>query len=458
MVHPQKMTKLSRPSRFPKWIDFLWLFLLAAYVLAGASLVPFHGDESTQIFMGRDYYYLFREGDLSKVLYDSAWSSRQDEQHLRLINGAVSKTIHGWLAASKGIKLEQINGHWDWEQDYAQNSASNRIPERSLLDAARLASAAQLAAAAAALFALVNMSIGRPEAYVASAMFALHPAVLINGRRAMMEGSHLLGMMLVLLSAVWLLQGRRWWKFVLLGVVSGFAVAAKHPNAFVVALVFLACAALWLYQAARIPGGERQKPAQSLVGLLAAGGLALLTFYLMNPAWWQAPLDSAAEVLRLRVDLLNEQVAFYGGYDSSAQGIEGFLEYAFFDRRQYYEVAQWAGYDAIRAQISAYESSGFAGFAIDGKLGGLVMAGLSLWGIVYLARAPQIDRKYRWLLLVWGGGIALITLLVTPLPWLRYYLPVLPFTMILSAYALVRLAALCRENIKGRFMRLRALQ
>ncbi len=444
------MTELSRPNRFPKWIDFLWLLLLAAYVLAGASLVPFHGDESTQIFMGRDYYYLFQEGDLPKVLYDSAWSSRQDEQHLRLINGTVSKTIHGWLAASKGIRLEQINGHWDWELDYAENRELGRIPDRSLLDAARLASSAQLAMAAAALFALVNISIGKPEAYIASAIFALHPAILINGRRAMMEGSHLLGMMLVLLSAAWLLQGRRWWKFVLLGLVSGFAVAAKHPNAFVLALVFLACAALWLYQTARMPGQAGQKTARSLVGLLAAGGLALFTFYLMNPAWWQAPLDSAAEVLRLRVDLLNEQAALYGGYASSAERIEGFLEYAFFDRSQYHEVAQWAGNDAIRAQINAYETSGFAGFAIAGKLGGLVMALLSLWGIVYLARAPQIDSKYRWLLLVWGVGIALITLLVTPLPWQRYYLPALPFAQLAAACAFARLIRLFWNRMGSR--------
>ena len=413
-------------------------------------MVPFHGDESTQIFMGRDYYYLFLEGDLSKVLYDSAWSSRQDEQHLRLINGTVSKTIHGWLAASQGIKRDQINGHWNWEEDYAQNSASNRMPDRSLLDAARLASSAQLALAAAAFFALVKMTIGRQEAYVASAMFALHPALLINGRRAMMEGSHLLGMMLVLLVAAWLLQGHRWWKLVLLGVASGFAVAAKHPNAAVVGLVFLACAALWLFQTAKTRAQERRTPAQSLAGLLAAGGLALFTFYLINPAWWQAPLDSAAEVLRLRVDLLEEQVGRYGGYDSSGERIEGFLEYVFFGQSQYYEVAQWAGYDAIRAQISAYESSGLAGLAIHGKLGGLVMAGLSLCGIVYLARAPQIDRQYRWLLLVWGGGIAAITLLVTPLPWQRYYLPALPFAQLAAACALVHLIRLLWNRVESR--------
>ncbi len=433
-----------------KRIDSLWLLLLAAYIVAGAAIVPFHGDESTQLFMGRDFFYLFHNGDLSKILYDGAWSSREDEQHLRLINGTVSKTIHGWLTASAGMSRDQINGQWDWQLDYAANRDLGNLPETQLLQHARLASSAQLALAVALFFALVRMTIGRPEAYVASALFALHPAILLNGRRAMMEGSHLLGMMLVLLAGAWLLQGQSWWKFVLLGVASGFAVAAKHPNAFVVALAFLACAAFWLYQTAKARGPARRKQAQPLLGLLAAGGLALFIFYLLNPAWWQAPLDSAAEVLRLRFDLLKEQVALYGGYDSPAERIAGFLERAFFDRSQYYEVAQWASFDAIRAEISAYESSGFAGLAIDGVLGGLVMLALTTWGIVYLTRALQILSKYRWLLLVWGSGIVLITLVLTPLPWQRYYLPALPFTQLAAACAFLRLIRLLWNRMEPR--------
>ena len=438
------------PAKLQRCLEALWLAGLAAYVLAGTTLVPFHGDESTQIYMGRDYFYLFQDGDPEAVSYDSTWIKRPTEQHLRLINGTVTKTIHGFLAASAGMSRQEINGQWDWALDYAANRALGNIPEGQLLARARLASAAQLAASAALFYILTRMTIDRPTAIVASGLYALHPALLLNGRRAMMEGAHMLGMMLVLVAAAWLLRERRWWKFVLLGVASGFAVAAKHPNAFVVALVFLACAALWLYQAAKLPGRERRRPAQSLLGLLAAGGLALFSFYLMNPAWWAAPLDSAAELLRLRVDLLNDQVALYGGYESSAERIGGFLEYAFFGRSQYYEVAQWAGFDAIRAQISAYESSGLAGQAIAGELGGLVMLGLALLGTVYLARAPQIDRTHRWLLLVWGGGVAAITLLLTPLPWQRYYLPALPFAQLAAACAFTHLVRLLWNRLESR--------
>ena len=425
--------------KFHRWLEVFWLSALAAYVVAGAALVPFHGDESTQIFMGRDYFYLFRDGDLSKVLYDRT-THRPDEQHLRLINGTVSKTIHGWLAASAGMKRDEINGQWDWKLDYAGNLESDHIPDTQLLHRARLASAGQLALSAALFYVLVRMTIGRPVAIVASALYALHPAILINGRRAMMEGAHLLGMILVLLMAAWLLQERRWWKLVLLGVISGVSVAAKHPNGFVVATVFFTCGALWLREAFSALDQTWQRLMQALVGLLSAGALALFVFYLMNPAWWEAPFESAAEVLRLRVELLKEQIELYGGFESPVERVEGLFDYAFVQHSQYYEVVQWAGYEEIRAQISAYESSRLAGLAIGGgKLGGLVMLGLTIWGIVQLVRARHIDRKVRWLLLAWGGGIAFIMILVTPLPWQRYYLPVLPFVQIAAACALVHL-------------------
>ena len=48
-------------------VDVFWLGILSSYLLSGLSLVPFHADESTLVFMSRDYHYLVVVS--SNVLY-----------------------------------------------------------------------------------------------------------------------------------------------------------------------------------------------------------------------------------------------------------------------------------------------------------------------------------------------------------------------------------------------------
>lgn len=434
----------------PRYIDALWLLALAIYILAGAAIVPFHGDESTLIFMGRDYFYLFDRGDLSEILYDEGRAQRRDEQGLRLLNGTVSKTIYGWLAQRNGLDADALNGHWHWGQDWGFNLSTGRLPDSRLLNAARLSSAVQLALAAAAFFQFVALTLNRPSAYLASALFALHPNMLINGRRAMMEGSHILGLLLLLLAAAWLVRERTWWRYALLGVCAGFALAAKHPNVILCALVFPACAVGPFYRLARSRGAEWGRAALDLSGLALAGAITALLFLALNPAWWSAPLEMPALIASLRAELLQIQVELFGGYRSFAEQVDGFFQFIFAGRHQYFEVAQWAGYDVIGAQIAAYESSGLAGLPAWGSnLAGLVWLLLTFAGAVMLARDSRIAAEYKMLFLFWIIGSALMTLWLTPLPWARYYLPLVPAFIVLASHALVTIAAMVLKRVNA---------
>ena len=310
--------------------------------MAGASLVPFHGDESTLIFMGRDTYYLFVQGDLSRVLYDPDGSPRPLEQHLRLVNGTVSKFVYGWLADRAGYAVGALNDPWNWRKDFQANLKENRHPDAELLRLARLASSLQLALAVAAYFAFVRLSANRPTAYLASALFTLNPTVLLNGRRAMMEGSHLLGAMLVLLAAAWLLRERKWWKYALLGIFSGFAIAAKHPNAIIVALTFLAVASRTSIEAWASQRPRRTALMQTGIGLVAAALLTAAVFLMLNPAWWRSPVSAASETMSERLRLLRSQVADHGGYESTAEKVIGFWRYVFVGETLYFEAESWA--------------------------------------------------------------------------------------------------------------------
>lgn len=432
----------------PHSFDWLWLGLLAMYIMAGAAIVPFHGDESTLMVMGRDYHYIFVEGDLSKVFFDPTWRDNPHEQQLRLLNGTVSKTIYGWLGAINRIRPQDSNENWSWTSDYDSNAERGALPDPELLRQARLASSLQLALAVALLFQFAKATLNRPTAYLAATFLALHPNMLVNGRRAMMEGSHILGLMLVLMAAVWLIQERRWRSYLLLGICAGFAIAAKHPNISTCALVFLACSVAPLWRLIRGSRKDWRKPVQDLAGIVVAGAMTVAVFLLLNPGWWSDPLTVAPLVVELRQGLLQDQVNIFGGYTSLADQVTGLFQYAFVGELQYFEAPNWAGYDMFTTQITRYERSGLAGLLFIGSTGrlGLIALLLALFGAVHLARNRNMNAEHRLLLSVWLVGAALATLRLTPLPWARYYLPLLPAVIVLVSYALVTIATAIRQT------------
>jgi hypothetical protein len=71
----------------------IWLVALAIYILSGTPDAPFHGDESTLIFMSRDYAYQFIQRDQASS--PSARTRQPDRAGLRLLNGTVNKYLYG---------------------------------------------------------------------------------------------------------------------------------------------------------------------------------------------------------------------------------------------------------------------------------------------------------------------------------------------------------------------------
>lgn len=432
---------MHRLPKIPLWLDSLWPALLTLYVLAGVAYVPFHGDESTLLYMGRDYYYHFVEGDMAKVQYDETWTISPSEQHLRLLNGTIPKYLFGWITSFNGYAMNQINEQWDWGNGYDYNNTNGHIPSQKLLLPARMVSGVQLAFAISLFFVIVRIVLNRPIAYVASLYLTLNPAILINGRRAMMEGSHLLFMMLVLLAGILVIRYRKWWGFILLGIMSGLALSAKHPNAIVIALVFIACGSYVLLHGLRQFRSHSRATFQFTLGLIFSGILALTVFYVTNPSWWGDPLSRASTVLELRNDLLDAQIAYFNTYFSASDKLNGLLDFAFVAQPQYYEVLQWADFPDITSQIKTYEQTIWSGITIGGStIGGIIVAILVGFGILHIARNTTILPEFRWYILIWGIGTVIFTYILTPLEWQRYYLPIYPFVGLMSAYSVITLS------------------
>ncbi|MEL6404238.1 MAG: phospholipid carrier-dependent glycosyltransferase [Chloroflexota bacterium] len=419
-----------------RWPDAIWCSVLALYVLAGVSLVPLHGDEPTQIFMGRDFYY-HMQGQGEEIRFaewDTLTGEQATEQDLRLINGTLPKYLFGMVAYMSGYAFEDINQQWAWGSGWEWNHTNGHVPTDDLLLRTRYISGVLLAISAIALFSVGYMLAGRFVAYVASAYFVLNPAVLVNGRRAMMEGGLLAFSILVVLVALWLVQNRGWWVYVLLGLLSGLAVASKHTAVVTVIAVFLSCGSLFLWQILRYDGKDATRW-QDLGALFSAGILSLCVFFALNPAWWGTPADALMGTIDRRANLLQGQTDFFGRYETWQAQAAGFWEQAFIVQPAIVD-SDFDGFESQQVDaIRAYEQSWLSGFSIGGNmLGAVLMLGLVSIGIIRLVTSIQPQRS--WIIGLWTLATLILTLVLTPIDWQRYYLPLYPVIAILGAIGL----------------------
>ncbi|MBL8160771.1 MAG: glycosyltransferase family 39 protein [Anaerolineae bacterium] len=428
----------SRPRTFVQRnaLPIAWLVLLIIYILGGTHLVSFHGDESTQIYMSRDYGYQFILRDLERLRYSETPASAT-EQELRLLNGTLSKYLIGLSWHLRGFSLDDLNEQWDWGAGWDYNVQNGHRPSDDLLQTARWPSALLLAAGVVVMFLLGQAVGGRPAAYTASLYYAINPALLINGRRAMMEGSFTFFSLLTLLTACWLLLRPSWRSALALGVVSGLALASKHTAVFTVVTVFITCG---VYIFARTIRTWRAIPVHIVLRLLLAAVVALLVFYALNPAWWGDPFGRAGTVLDMRQRLLAGQSAAFGAYPDFGAQVSGFLRQTLLDLPQYAEAPGWL--EHIGPQITAYEASVWRGVSVGGSdFGAAILAVMIATGVWAVLRFKRIRAAVRTLIGAWALVMALTTLLLTPLEWQRYYLPVYPAVALMAGLGVSRLAA-----------------
>lgn len=421
------------PGWIGRGVDVAWVVALALYALAGYRNVPFHGDESTLITMSRDYHTLFQAGDLDAVLYTAA-PDDPAEQELRLLNGTVSKYLYGLAWDLAGLTVHDLNEQWLWDAPWDWNITDNHKPSDTLLYAARLASALLLAASAWVVFAIGwIVGRGRWAAYAASLVYVMTPVVLINGRRAMMEGALLLTETLVVLAGLLLLRAlqrdrARGWHYAALGLAAGLALSSKHTTVIAVGIVFVMVAAGTFGAHGR---AIRELPLRRhLLWVCGAGVLALAVFLLLNPAWWSDPLHMPGRVWDLRQGLIEGQKAGYGSYAGTMEHIEGLIRRVADGTPQYYEVDIWGCF--IRDEISAYEAHPWTGVN-----GGVIGAFVRLVSVV-LATGVLVNRwsdPAARLALAWFWVTALLLLVLTPFDWQRYYLPLQPALVVMVGVA-----------------------
>ena len=411
----------------------LWLALLIVYVLAGIDLAPFHGDEALQIRSSDDYATLFIDGDVAAlgVRPDDPRSASSDR---RLLQGSINPWTIGfaWHLAGRGREDLPPEPGWDWALDYDSNLALGLRPAPQLLLTSRYPSALFFALSVPLLFAIAWRLRGTGTALLASGLYALHPALLLNGRRALMEGPMLFFGLLTICCALMILrhgERARWRWWLALALSGGLALASKHS-----ALLFFGGALGWLWFAALLQR-QRQALLTATGRCVLCGILALTVFLALSPALWPDPWQLLQRLVQVRGELVQVQVRSLqpGGVGMSlAERLDQILTQPFLRPAMFYEVASWSEYEAITAEIDAWRASPLSGMPVNPLTGGLLSL-LTLAGLAQIGRKPEQLGLLAWL------ALTLFVLLLNPLAWQRYYLPLLPLTCLLAASGMTTL-------------------
>lgn len=444
--------------RIPRWLDWIWLAALGVFVLAGVPITTFHGDEAMQIYTSHDYVIAFIERDPLRLQTAPPYPIDSDA-HLRILNGTVNRHLIGlsWQIAGLHSGMLPPRPGWDWGLSYDDNVATNHRPAPDLLTASRLSSALFFAGSIALIFALARLGMGRGAAWLVSGLYALNPALLINGRRAMQEGSLLFFGLLVVLTAAVIAQRRardhRVPLYVWLGLIAAGALglASKHNTA-----IFVAGAFAWIGLAEiihlRDDFARRLRRLVGLIIILAACALATVAgFVALSPALWNDPIARLGDLLAVRAELLDIQV---GGVPTGPMALDQRLNFMLFQPfaapLMQYEVSAWNEAASFQAEAAAYLASPLSGLHA-GIIVGLLLTTAAFGGLIVLLlrliRGGPVERAWAVGLLIWLLG-AMAAMLANPLPWQRYYLPLIPISVLLAGVGLQTLVTLVSKPVQ----------
>jgi len=430
-------------------MDTAWILALAIYILAGMMSATFHGDEAMQIYMSRDYATAFIERNPSSLMVNPPYYI-DDDPWLRILNGSINRYAIGlsWHLAGLNTGMLPPRPGWDWGLDYDRNVETGHRPSEALLTAGRISSTVFLTISAAVMFGIGWQFGGRLPAYFMSGLYTLNPIILLNGRRAMMEGSLLAFGLLTIWLAILISQGRTYWRWwLLLTLSAGLTLTSKHSG-----IVFVGGAFGWIGIRAliRIFDWQSTPTRRAIRNLwpilwkltLSTVG-AILIFIALSPALWNDPIARFGDLIAQRQMLIDMQVASDPNAPTTLlQRIEGIVAQPFLTPPSHYEVAYWANAAAVTAEIMRYMASPLSGLQFG------VLLGLPLTLLAGIGLLAAIQEKNWWGLLVWFL-ITVASLLVNPLPWQRYYLPLLPVSTILAGIGLLKVIQFVQMHLQA---------
>jgi len=400
------------------------IFAILFYTL-DVSSVPFHPDESTQLYMSRDFDTLITSP------LQMGWKPNNpsnDRMIYRLLDPPLTRLWLGFILNLSGLPAPSHD--WNWSLSWEENRLNGALPLERTLIIARLSISVWLSLALLSIY-FVGKSLGNARAgWLAMVLLGSNALFLLHGRRAMAEGL----LMVWICVTLWLMT-RRNTSPILTGLSAALAFNAKY----------LAAPLAVLGLAQNLSGQNRKTGLRALMKFgLAFVGLT----WLLNPVLWKHPLEALNQAILQRKALSLAQVKDFRYanpalvIETPAERISNLILQVFFTPPMLSEAANYR--NVLEKSYQTYLSNPFHN-ALRGPVGGSAMLFLTLFGfftaVISLHGAPQ-NRETT--VLIIAGTLFQIgfILLALPLGFQRYYVPLIPFTTLWAASGLDRILSL----------------
>lgn len=428
---------MKRPSA--PFLFFIVMAVISVFYLAGVSGVPFHPDESTQLFTSGDFERFWRNPA------SLAWPSNATDpvelirERYRLLDAPLTRNL---IAVGRLLANEPaLAMDWDWSKSWDENRQAGALPSQTQLMAGRLAIAALFPFSMLLLYFTVRLLAGEFAGWTASLLLAGNALVLLHTRRSMAEGALLFTTILTLWTMLYAV--RRPW---LNAVPAALAFCAKQSLIALAPVSFLA--ALWPQSPWRLRNYLQ-------AGLAFLGVFALIVA-LLNPFVWKDPIGAARAAVEARQALVAAQTGDRPdqALDTPAMRVVGLLGSLYFTPPMLAEASNYQ--DETAAADRAYLANPLHSLLRSLPGGGLLLLlgvfGM-LAGIVKAVRPygtpvhPRLMRRRMALMLLATLVQTAALLALVHLPWQRYYVPLVPFSCLWSAYGLDVLTAPLRRRL-----------
>ncbi len=415
-------------NRFlPHWLFLIYLPISSWLYFSGLGQVPFHPDESTQIYMSTDAIDYFTN------IADLAINPNEildQKQVYRLLDAPLTRYLIGisyQLTGNHPLKTD-----WDWSKSWDENIGAGALPAQRELYVARMTIGAFFPLTILLIYCLGNALDGRLAGIGSAVILGTNALVHLHTRRAMAEGILLFGVTALL--AVILLAPKR---ICLLGIVSAFAISAKYSS-----FGFLpVCAIALLWHQEPLP--NRSKFVLTRFSIFF--GIFLFITLLLNPAYWHSPLKTLELAIQLRQDLISRQVNEIGMNTpeqvliSKTDRLAVLVANLYLTPPMLYELGNYR--QELAGEYESYLANPFhkvlrsttgAGLLIFFTISGFI------WSLGQIKTSREKDRRMG-SLLVLSFIFELITLIMfVPLPWQRYVIPLVPLIAIFSGIGISR--------------------